>query len=417
MHKRGEAALDLATINFLKFIGIFTVIIIVLNLKYTMHRAFAGAMLATGILWQINPLTFFNLVWKGATAWDTLSLVLIMYVITFLQRILEDKQELKRAQMNLYGIFNSRRVNATLAPVLIGLLPSAAVITICGDIVNEACGDKLDMDEKTFVTSYYRHIPESVIPTYTTILIMATLTGLPLSSFMILTFPLVVALYAIGYFYYIRRVPKETGFQPSEHKIQEIGCLFKHLWTLVAIILLIIVLGIDVLKACVLISILAYAYYKIPLKKLSAYLKRGFEYNIIVNMFCIMIFKEILNYTGAINTMPEFFSRFPLPSSLTFALIFFFGALISGSQAIATICTGVAFSTVPGAGIALMVLLHSFAYAAMQISPVHVCCAVIIEYFHTSYIGLVKKGLPVVVIFCLFSYGYYLLLTMVFKIK
>lgn len=409
--------MDLATINFIKFIGIFTVIIIVLNLKYTMHIAFFAAMLATAVFWQINPFTFLHLIWQGASAWDTISLVLIMYVITFLQRILEDKQELKNAQMKLYGIFNSRRVNATLAPVLIGLLPSAAVVTICGDIVQEACGDHLDMDEKTFLTSYYRHIPESIVPTFTTILIMATLTGLPLSKFMALTVPLAVALFAIGYFYYVIKVPKETGLPSSTHRSHDIIMLFKHLWTLAAIIVLILAFNVDVLVSCTVVSVLAYAYYGIAIKRLPEYIKRGFEFNIIVNMFCIMIFKEILNYTGAISTMPDFFSRFPLPSSLTFALIFFFGALISGSQAIATICTGIAFSTVPDAGIALMVLLHSFAYAAMQISPVHVCCAVIIEYFHTSFIGLVKKGIPVVTIFCIVSYAYYLFLTLVIGIK
>ena len=287
--------MDLATINFLKFIGIFTVIIIVLNLKYTMHIAFVMAMLATGVFWLISPFTFIKLIWQGASAWDTLELVLIMYVITFLQRILEDKQELKNAQMNLYGIFNSRRINATLAPVLIGLLPSAAVVTICGDIVEEACGDHLDMDEKTFITSYYRHIPESIIPTYTTILIMATLTGLPLSSFMILTSPLVLALYAIGYFYYITKVPKDTGLPPSCHKFHDTIMLFKHLWTLACIILLILVFGINVLKACIIVSVLACFYYHIDINKLPGYIRRGFEFNIIINMFCIMIFKEILN--------------------------------------------------------------------------------------------------------------------------
>lgn len=65
-----------------------------------------------------------------------------------LQRLLEDRNQLKMAQINLYRIFNNRRINATIAPILIGLLPSAAVVTICGDIVTEASRNSLNEDEK-----------------------------------------------------------------------------------------------------------------------------------------------------------------------------------------------------------------------------------------------------------------------------
>lgn len=413
IHVKEEQKMNIATVNFLKFILVLLAIILTLHKKYSMHIAFAIAMIVTAVLWKIPVPKFFGLIWEGGTAWETISLVLIMYVITFLQRLLEDRNQLKMAQINLYRIFNNRRINATIAPILIGLLPSAAVVTICGDIVTEASRNSLNEDEKTFVTSYYRHIPESIIPTFTTILIMSNITGLSLSRFMIYTFPLAIALYFVGYFFYIKKIPKETGIPESENKLQELVDLIKHIWTIIAIIVLILSLNVKVLNACIFVTIIAYFYYGIELKKLPSYLKRGFEANIILNMFCIMIFKEILNYTGCINTMPEFFSKFPLPISLTFALIFFFGALLSGSQSIATICTAMAFESIPGSGIALMVLLHSFAYAAMQISPVHVCCAVIIEYFHTSFLGLVKKGIPVVATFCIISYCYFLFLTKV----
>lgn len=408
--------MSLATINFLKFVIVLFAIIMTLHKKYSMHIAFFVAMVITGVLWLIPPMRFISLVWRGGTAWSTLSLVLIMYTITFLQRLLEDKNQLKLAQLDLYRMFNNRRINATVAPMLIGLLPSAAVVTICGDIVTEACGDSLSMDEKTFVTSYYRHIPESIIPTFTTILIMSNITGLSLAQFMLYTLPLSTALFIIGYFFYIKKIPKETGIPSSNNLLGDSLNLVKHIWSILAIILLILFFNVDVLEACVIISLAAYFYYRIGLNKFIYYLKKGFELNIILNMFCIMIFKEILNDTGCITTMPEFFSNFPLPTALTFSLIFFFGALLSGSQSIATICTAMAFASIPGSGIALMVLLHSFAYAAMQISPVHVCCAVIIEYFHTSFIGLVKKGIPVVVTFCVVSYSYYMILIHFFDI-
>ena len=403
--------MDYVVIELIRLLLVFSVIIAVLYLKNSMYVALLAATLAATLVWRIPLTEAAVLLWKGASAWDTVSLILILYVITFLQRLLEDRQQLKLAQQDLYGLFNSRRVNAAFAPVLIGLLPSAAAVTICGEIVDEASGDKLSVEEKTFVTSYFRHIPESFVPTYTTILIMSNISGVRISDFVLLSLPLVAALYLIGYFYYIRRIPKETGLPNSINRLADLVSLLKHLWTLLLIIVLILAFQIPVLTASLLVTALAWFFYRFRWHQILHYLKRAVEWNIILNMLLIMIFKEFLAYTGVITVLPEFFERFPLSQTLIFGLIFFFGALISGSQAIATICTAAAFAAVPGGGTALMVMLHSFAYAAMQISPVHVCSAVIIEFFHTSFGSLVRKGLPVILSFCVVSYLYYLFLT------
>ena len=50
-------------------------------------------------------------------------------------------------------------------------------------------------------------------------------------------------------------------------------------------------------------------------------------------------------------------------------MIFFFGTIISGSQAIIVLCMPLAFAAEPQAGLALFLLLMGMTYAAMQISP------------------------------------------------
>lgn len=97
-------------------------------------------------------------------SWGTLSVLLVFYLITFLQRMLEKRDFLNLAQISLNGIFNNRRINASLAPDFIGLLPSAGAVVICGDIVEKSVGPYLSPEEKTFVTSYFRHSGE--LPAY-----------------------------------------------------------------------------------------------------------------------------------------------------------------------------------------------------------------------------------------------------------
>ena len=121
-----------------------------------------------------------------------------------------------------------------------------------------------------------------------------------------------------------------------------------------------------------------------------------------------------LTHTGVIEALPEIFSTLPIPTFLIFALIFFFGTLVSGSTAIIAICTTMAFAAIPGSGMPLMVFLMSCTYAAMQISPTHVCLAVVAGYYKTTLGGIVKKTIPVISIFFVINILYYLLMTAVF---
>ena len=50
-------------------------------------------------------------------------------------------------------------------------------------------------------------------------------------------------------------------------------------------------------------------------------------------------------------------------------------------------------------------------YAAMQISPTHICLAIITEYFNVSWGQLMKKTLPVILVFVVILTGYYMLLS------
>ena len=124
-----------------------------------------------------------------------------------------------------------------------------------------------------------------------------------------------------------------------------------------------------------------------------------------------MVFRDIINVTGVIEILPDFFSALPIPPYLIFFLIFFFGTIISGQLAITAMCLPLAFGTIPNAGVALLVLLLSTGYIGMQISPTHICLAVVTEYFKISMGALVKKTIPVVISFSAILIGYYLLLT------
>ncbi len=62
----------------------------------------------------------------------------------------------------------------------------------------------------------------------------------------------------------------------------------------------------------------------------------------------------------------------------------------------------------------LLALLMSVSFASSQLSPTHICTAIISDYFDVTFFATVKKLLPLFLLTILIACGYYVLLTAVF---
>lgn len=388
----------------LKLCLVFAVIIAILRAKKPLFTAILSGAAAAVLLYRIPFRDTAVLTITALTSWSTLSVVLSFYVVTFLQRMLEKRRRLRGAREALDGIFNNRRVNASLTPAIIGLLPSAGAMNICGAMVDSACGDYLTPEDKAFVTSYYRHIPESFLPTFSAILIGLTLSGCSAGSFVLAMLPMVAALFLLGYLFYLRKLPKKVDGQgklSSKSKRAEFKQFVLSLWTLMMVVGLIIVFNLPVYIVTPLVILMNFFIDRFTIREVLPMVRTAFEPAIIFNTFLIMVFKDIITYTGIIHQLPEVFSRLPVSPFLIFVLIFFAGTIISGSNAIIALCMPMAIAAVPDAGIPLIIAVMCSAYAAMQISPTHICLFVAVEYFHVPIGSLIRRTIPVISCFLL----------------
>lgn len=183
-----------------------------------------GAAIA---LYGISPLDTIKLIGSGTFSIDTFNLIMAFYSITFLQRMLEKRGHIVLAERSLNKLFNNRRINTMIAPFIIGLLPSAGAVLIAAPIVDNSVENYLSKEERTFVTSYYRHISESFLPTYSSILLALSLSKVDMTSFVMAMIPMVIVLFLLGYYFYIRKIPKDTGVTVSSKKAEEIKPIFK----------------------------------------------------------------------------------------------------------------------------------------------------------------------------------------------
>ena len=318
---------------------IFAVIVVIVWMKKPLYLAMVAGIVASILLFRINPLEALTVLAKQTASWETIDLLLSFYVIIFLQLMLEKKGRLANAKDAFNRLFRNRRINTMIPPAIMGLLPSAAVMTVCADMVDQTCGDYLDAKSKTFVSCYYRHIPEMFLPTFPVILLAMSLSGQNVGTFILTMIPLVIL-------------------------------------------------------ACLLV--------------------KSAEPVLLGNMYLIMLFKSLLYHTGVLGKLPEFFSQFPISMTLSFFLLFFFGTVISGSQAIVALCMPMVMAAFPDAGMPLLVMLMGVVWAAMEISPTHVCAFVAADYYHTTFADIFVKALPSVLIFSAICYGYGELLMLVF---
>ena len=289
----------------IKILIVFLAIVAGLRLSKSLPiSVLAGAVLAA-VLFRLGFLNTLGIAGRALVSPMTVTTVLAFYSITFLQRMMETRGQLDLAQQALNGIFNNRRVNASLAPVFIGMLPSAGAVTICGAIVDKAAGDDLTVEEKTFVTSYFRHIPEAILPTYSSILIGVQLSGQPMGSFLLWTLPLVVLLAALGYGFYLRKIPKETGQPPSQDKKKDVLDLFKSFWTILLTIVLIIAFELPVYAAVAVSALVNVFVNRFGWEELRPLFRSAFELRLILTTVCVMIFKDIVIATGIVNILPS----------------------------------------------------------------------------------------------------------------
>ena len=392
------------------FLGIvFLVIILMLAKRRPLYEAIFGGLVVTVVLFRISPKEIVNQVLKVFTNWSSLSVLISLYIITLLQRLLGARDQIKMAQKDLNGLFHNRRINAAVAPVFIGLVPCAAAMILCGDIVKEASDGYLEKKEQAFVTSWFRHLPESILPTYSGVILMTTLSGVPVSEFIVGMIIPGIVLAILGYWPYLHRLPVDPGTPKSENRLKDAVNLFCHLWTILLILVLILGCGLGVVPAVLVTIVLAIFVYRFKLAELVDSAKSAFEFKLLMNSFLVLVLKEFVAYTGILETLPDMLSVLPIPAFLVFALLFFAGTMVSGTSGIIALGTPLAFAAMDG-GMPLMVLLMCMCHAASQISPIHVCLTIASEYYEISLGELIRKTVPAALTFAVLMIGYYLVL-------
>ncbi len=398
---------------------VFLIIIVLLAVKRPLWQAICGALLVSAVFFRIDPISALRLAIRVFTTWSSLSVLLALYLITLLQRVLEARNRVKLAQEKLDTMYRSKKITIIGSCLFIGLLPSAAAMVLCGQIVREATAEtELNETDKAFLSSWFRHIPESSLPTYSSVLLMMNFSNVSLASFMPAMIVPVIVLALLGDLAALRKIPatkaeSSDGAKHARVTLQDWAELLGYVWPLILIIALILITGLDVVFAVLIAIMVCLPVFRIRPKECGSMLISAIDKKMLINTYLVLVLKEFIAASGVLTLIPNALNRLPLPPAILFAILFFLLTAIGGAAAAIAMGMPIVMAAMPAA-MPLMVYLMSAVHAGSQVSPTHICLVVAADYFGVSLGSVIKKTLPYALLFLILMTLYYGALTLLF---
>ena len=397
----------------IKVLIIFVVILALLNKRLPLYLAMIFGSLLMIVMFRLPLATAGQTALHTLTGWDVWSVNLAMYVISVLVYELDLRHRFEDAQREMNGLMRDPRLKTSLACMFIGLMQGPATVTICGGMVDTMAGDHLKNDEKAAVATYLRHISEAMVPTFTGVIVACSISGISISSFFVWMLPMALLTLLAIYLVYLRRVPRTVG-ETGRSKKECVRLLLRSLWSLLLAIAVIIVFSLPTWAVVAVVAAVNALVEKFSAQEVRDAVVKGFGLKSLLGITMTYVFKDLLVLSGVIDVLPTYFEHLPIPVFLVLVILYAFGTLVAGSSAAAAAFIPLAYTMIPDGGAFLLALLMNVSFASSQLSPTHICTAIISDYFGVTFFATVKKLLPLFLLTVLIACGYYMLLTAVF---
>ncbi|MEG1537153.1 MAG: DUF401 family protein [Clostridiales bacterium] len=388
----------------LKLAIVFALILVFLGLRKPLWLVMIGGAILLGLIFQMPPDEFLLDYGQSLISWQTWELVLILWFIMILEGIMSTHGYMQRMLSAMDNLFHSKKVDIVTLPMLIGFLPSAGGALFSAPMVEKSAeGSNLSPETKSIINIHFRHVMETFFPTYPGIILAAQLAGIPLFSLMGIMFPITIFIFCIGLFF-VRQVqnqpPAEDKTKDKTPLTQGLCALFRSMWPFFLLIAQITILRISTWLAALITLVALLILVKPTLKQLPKLLRQSTKWKILLMVFSVLAFKDILYASGAVANLPQIISDLPIPAYLVFSLSTLIAAIITGMEMPAISLTmPLALAAMPNAALLpLAGLMILSAYVGAQITPMHLCITIVAEYFQANLQKVLLKSLPMYLI-------------------
>ncbi len=377
-------------------------ILILLRLKLHPGWAiFVGSLIISllALPWNIIP----SQMLQSLLDQQTIRLLVIIASALTLSSLMEVKGLLSKLATTLESI--SPKAAIHLIPAVIGLVPmpaGALVSATASRDLSKRIG--LSPEQSTFINYWFRHIWEFSLPIYPAIIITSVILSIPLFSVVKILYPITALVIATGAILSYKILKKTPKIKASPTKNIAYNFL-KAAWPILLIVLLILVGKLDAMIAfpLTLALLLALLFWQKRLKwpELRKSLKYGLDLKIMFLLYAIMLYKAIIESSGAAGVLISDMQTIGLPPSvMLIALPLLIGLATGISMAFAGITLPLLVPyIISDAGVNGYALLLAYVSGMMGLllSPLHLCLILSAEYFKANLARMYNYLLPLTI--------------------
>ncbi|MCD6455110.1 MAG: DUF401 family protein, partial [Candidatus Aminicenantes bacterium] len=220
----------------LKLLIVLSLLLLLLAIKANLPLSIFLPGLLLAFLFKMTPLEIIHSTWKSISDWNTIKLLLIIFLILILVEIQKEKGSLQKLVKGMEGLFGNKWMTITLSPSLIGLLPMPGGALVSAPVLNEALGEgEVSPELKTFINYWFRHIWEYFWPLYQGFLLTVTIFGIKTIELIKNQFYFTFIAAALGYVSMLIFLPRLKNDIKKEPFIISIKTLIKGTWEILLI--------------------------------------------------------------------------------------------------------------------------------------------------------------------------------------
>ena len=378
----------------------FTFALILFLLRKKLNIGFV-MLIAASVLFLLYrmPLSSILKTCKNAFLNDvTIKLILALTFIRIFELILREHAVLSEMMNAVKAIFKNKKIVIVSMPFMIGLMPSVGGAYFSAPMVADTTvGTRMSPEEKGFINYWFRHPWEYILPLYPGILLASAISKIELHNLITVNLAYAALILITGFIFAMHGI---KGAVKTEERFSKRG-----LWSflpIITVLLLVVIFHIELHYALIAVILFLFLLYRYNLKSAVAALKHGFSADVIILILGVMVFKEAMEYSGAVKNMSRFFIEEGIPAfPILFLLPFITGLLTGLTVGFVGSTFPLIISIVGNASLGSISFAFASGFLGVLLSPVHICLILTREYFKADLWGIYKKMIPAgAIVFC-----------------
>jgi len=362
--------------------------IVLLRLKVALSLTLFASALILGLLFRLPVDELIAGVRDAFLNTENLKLVLALQLVLLFSALLKENGSMGRAIQALSRVLRDARYTVAIIPAVVGLLPVVGGAMLSAPLVAEASDElHLTPERRTFLNYWFRHVWEFTLPTFPAVFLTAGISGVPIAELVTVGLPLTLAAVVSGVVFGFRGVKPFFGAGPAGTVR---ACVGRFVWSLLPffiVILLTVAFDVHLVYPMAAVTAGIILFTRMPPAPLVRLARAHLSLELALLIWGIMLFKEILVRTGAMEHMAADLSARGIP---VLALVVLVPAIIAFITGYTTAFVGLSFPVLTpfierGEMSAFYVMLGlASGICAHMLSPMHACFVMTLEYYRAG---------------------------------